>query len=164
MTKQRTDFLRVLRLLAEHRVEFVVVGGIAAVLQGAPIATFDLDLVHRRSPENIERLLAVLEVLDARYRGQGERRFTPDAALLATPGHHLLMTGSGPLDLLGVIGSGRDYDTLLPSASMVALDATLAIRVLDLATIIRTKEEANRDKDRADLAVLRRTLEEKNRR
>jgi hypothetical protein len=153
-----------LRLLAEHRVEFVVVGGIAAVLQGAPIATFDLDIVHRRSPENIERLLAVLREIGARYRGQGDRRLVPDASMLGTPGHHLLMTDSGPLDLLGTIGSGRDYDALLSSASTVTLEESLAIQLLDLPTVISTKEEANRDKDRAVLAVLRRTLEEKNRR
>jgi hypothetical protein len=45
------DFLAILRSLAQHEVEFIVVGGISAVLQGAPIATFDLDVVHSRSSE-----------------------------------------------------------------------------------------------------------------
>jgi hypothetical protein len=54
--------------MGEARVEFIVVGGVAGVLQGAPIVTFDLDLVHRRTPENVQRLLGVLSSLHARYR------------------------------------------------------------------------------------------------
>jgi hypothetical protein len=38
--------------LVAHDVEFIVVGGVAAVLQGAPVVTFDLDILHRRTPEN----------------------------------------------------------------------------------------------------------------
>lgn len=58
MTKSTIDFAEVLRRLVAHDVEFIVVGGIAAVLQGASITTFDLDIVARRTPGNIERLVA----------------------------------------------------------------------------------------------------------
>ncbi len=60
-----TDFLAILRTLAENHVEFIVVGGISAVLQGAPIATFDLDVVHPRTADNMQRLL--------RWNGSGSR-------------------------------------------------------------------------------------------
>ena len=50
MKKPKPDFLAILQTLVVHRVDFVVVGGICAVLHGAPIATFDLDLVHSRHP------------------------------------------------------------------------------------------------------------------
>jgi hypothetical protein len=56
-TKTTIDFLEVLRVLVAHEIKFIVVGGVSAVLQGAPIATFDLDLVHSRDSENIQRLL-----------------------------------------------------------------------------------------------------------
>jgi hypothetical protein len=65
MTKPKSDFLTILRTLVRHRVEFIIVGGVAAVLQGVPITTFDLDLVHRRESGNIDRLLKALETLEA---------------------------------------------------------------------------------------------------
>ncbi len=51
--------------LAAAQAEFVVVGGLAAVAQGAPLTTLDLDIVHRRTPENVARLVALLERLHA---------------------------------------------------------------------------------------------------
>ena len=161
MKKPTPDFLRILRTLSEQQVEFIVVGGLGAVLQGAPIATLDLDLVHSRSPPNIDRLIPALEALDARYRGQAGRTMRPDASHLASQGHQLLMTLAGPLDLLGVIGHGRGYEELLPHTVELKAGAGANVRVLDLKTLIETKEEAGRDKDRAVLAILRRTLEEK---
>jgi hypothetical protein len=71
-----------------------------------------------------------------------------------------LTTRAGQLDLLGVIGSGRGYDELLPFS--VALEvAGLKVRVLNLQAVIETKEESGGERDRAMLPVLRRTLEEK---
>lgn len=58
----------ILELLNKHHVEFVVVGGVSAVIHGAPATTFDLDALVRVSEENAERLLATLSDLDARYR------------------------------------------------------------------------------------------------
>jgi len=49
--------LEILRLLAERRIDFIVVGMAAGVLRGAPTTTLDLDIVHRRSTENVSRLL-----------------------------------------------------------------------------------------------------------
>lgn len=160
MKKPKIDFLSILRVLSEHHVDFIVVGGMGAVLQGAPIATFDLDLVHSRSPANIDHLMRALEALDASYRGQAGRTMRPTPPHLSSPGHQLLMTQAGPLDLLGVIGSGRGYDELLAHTLTLEVGAGVKVRVLDLATLIETKEEAGRDKDRAVLAILRRTLEQ----
>ena len=61
-------FKDALEILAKHRVDLVVVGGVAAVLNGAPIATFDLDVVHARGQDNLDRLAAALKELEARYR------------------------------------------------------------------------------------------------
>jgi uncharacterized metal-binding protein len=60
-------FGEILRLLATQEVEFIVVGMTAGILQGAPVTTLDLDVVHRRLPENVARLLRVLVGLDAVY-------------------------------------------------------------------------------------------------
>jgi hypothetical protein len=71
-----------LRSLAEAGAEFIVVGGIAAVLGGAPVNTFDVYVVHSRNAENVARLLPVLDSLDAIFRMQPERRIRPAAAHL----------------------------------------------------------------------------------
>jgi hypothetical protein len=144
-----------------HEVEFIVVGGVSAVLQGAPIATFDLDLVHSRDSENIERLLRALDSLEAIYRAQPERRIKPSAGHLSSPGHQLLLTRFGPLDLLGMIGSGHRYQDLLAHTVEMKIDDALRIRVLDLETLIQTKEEIAGEKDNAMLPILRQTLKEK---
>jgi len=68
------DYLALLHSLAEHGVEFIIVGGVPAVLHGAPVTTFDLDSVHSRTPDNIGRLLSALQHLDAYYRGKGDLR------------------------------------------------------------------------------------------
>ena len=63
MTKPKPDFLAILKTLAEYKVDFIVVGGVCAVLHGAPVSTFDLGLVHSRTPDNIDRLMSALESL-----------------------------------------------------------------------------------------------------
>jgi hypothetical protein len=157
------DFRTILQVLTDHQVAFLVVGGVSAVLQGAPLNTFDLDLVHCREPENLNRLLAALQDLDSYYRGQGRRRIKPDLFHLDSPGHQLLSTRSGYLDVLGTVGSvgaERGYEDLLPHTVETDLGDGLRVRLLDLPTLIELKEQAGRDKDKAVLPVLRRTLEE----
>ena len=161
MTTPKPDFVAILQTLTTQGVDFIVVGGISGVLQGASFSTFDLDLVHSRKPENIGRLLAALDILQARYRTPGAEHLRPARSHLASEGHQLLMTRSGPLDLLGVIGSGHDYDDLLHKTIELAISGGVKVRVLELATLIDVKEETARDKDKAVLAILRTTLEEK---
>lgn len=62
------SFRQILERLDEHGVEYVVVGGVAAVLRGAPITTFDFDALVKIDPANAERLVNALRALDARYR------------------------------------------------------------------------------------------------
>jgi hypothetical protein len=153
------EYRPLLQILADHRVDFLVVGGVAAVLHGAPIMTFDLDVVHSRNPANVGRLLTALASLDAHARGRPTLR--PDATHLASPGHQLLMTRFGPLDVLGSVGAKRSYEDLVPFALPMALTPTLTVRVLRLDWLIRLKEETGGEKDRAVLPILRRTLEQK---
>jgi hypothetical protein len=142
-------------LLALHDagVEFLVVGGVSAVLNGAPITTFDVDVVHRRTSENIDRILPVLEALDAVYSIQ----------LLLSPGHSNLITRYGPLDLLGAIGNDLGYEELLPRSTEVLIAEGVTARILNLETLIEVKEQLNGEKDRAMLPILRQALAEKNR-
>jgi hypothetical protein len=155
-------FRAILRTLADRQVGFVVVGGVAAALDGAPLQTFDIDIVHSRDSENLVRLLAALQDLDARYRYRPE--FRPDESHLAAAGPQLLLTRFGPLDVLGAIGSGWTCADLLPHSQPIEIAPGLGVRVLDLETIIRIKEELGAGKDLAVLPVLRRTLAEIRRR
>jgi hypothetical protein len=139
-----------LQTLAASDVELIVVGMLAAVAQGAPVTTHDVDIVHRRTPDNIARLLAVLGDLDARYRGD-------PAEILSSLGHSLLQTRLGPLDVLGAIEGDRDYDALLPHTQRIELSGH-AVRVLDLATIVELKRGSTRPKDQLALSVLEETL------
>jgi len=158
-----SDFLAILETLSRHRVEFIIVGGVCGVIHGAPLSTFDLDVVHARDADNVDRLLKALEELEAEVRGRGSQRLSPARSDLASAGHQLLLTRSGPLDLLGAIGKGRDYAQLLPRSKEIEIRSDLRVRVLDLEALIEVKEETARDRDIAALATLRRTLEEKSR-
>lgn len=159
----RAEFAEILRLLAAGEVEFIVVGMTAGILHGAPVATLDLDVVHHRSPENVERLMRVLGDLDAVYRHDA-RRLRPGGSHLISPGHQLLTTRLGDLDCLGTIDQDRGYEQLLELTVPMKLADGLAIRVLSLPALIDSKERSGRPKDLAALPVLRATLDELQRR
>jgi len=129
------------------------------VLQGAAINTlFDVEVVHSTDLENVDRLLAALESLDAFYRTQPERRLRPSASHLATRGRQTLMTKFGALDVLGHIGRGRTYADLIGHTVEMEIGGGLKIAVLDLETLIAVKEEAGGEKDLAVLPILRSVL------
>jgi hypothetical protein len=158
----KPKFVAILIELRRHQVDFIVVGGIAAYIEGVPVNTIDLDVVHSRNPYNISRLLSALGALEAVYRARPELK--PDASHLASPGHQLLMTRFGPLDVLGMIGRSRSYEDLLPHADELEVGEGLRVQVLNLETLIAVKEEVAGERDLAVLPIMRRTLEEKRRR
>ena len=160
---RRARFAEILRRLAANEVEFIVVGMTAGILQGAPLTTIDLDVVHRRNPENVARLLQVLAELQAVYR-HDTRNLQPQDSHLLGPGHQLLTTTHGDLDCLGAIGEGLGYEELLGRTTEMRLSGGLTIRVLTLAALIEAKESAGRPKDLAALPILRATLDELTRR
>src|SRR5262245_18896981 len=121
----RVRYVDTIRLLAAHDVEFIVVGMTAAILQGAPVTTLDVDIVHRRTPENVKRLLTVLEELTA-YR-EDPRRLRPSGGHLLSPSHQLLETTYAYFDCLGAIDNGKSHDDLIGSTTEVKLSDTTAI-------------------------------------
>jgi hypothetical protein len=154
----RPRYLELLRALASQGVSFIVVGGVAAVLEGAPITTLDLGVLYDRRTENLERILAVLDALQARYRDPAGREIHPNRERLENLRIPFLLTELGPLDLLTEVGHGWIYDDRLP-APTVRTVGELEVRVLALRKLIEVKEIAGRDKDRAMLPLLRRALE-----
>lgn len=156
----RLDVEAILQALNARGVEYIVVGGICAALHGAPVATYDLDIVHSCAPGNVSRLLDVLGELDAFYRTHSSKRIRPAGSHLSSNGHQLLMTRFGPLDVLGLIGRGRHYADLLPHTVELRIDDNLTVRLLDLETLIQVKQETAGEKDVAVLAILRRIQDE----
>jgi len=150
-------FADLLRLLARHGVEHVVVGAAAAVLDGAPMTTFDLDLVFEPGDANRERLLAALDELDAVYWDPLRRKFRPTDERLRTQKLHLLETRFGRLDLLREIGNGQGWPEVLARSHAIEL-GEVVVHVLDLEAVIESKEAAGREKDLAALPLLRETL------
>ena len=151
------DFYRILEVLYRHRVDFIVVGGVAAILEGAPVSTFDLDIVHRPSEENLSRLLAALNEINAIYKDPAGRTISPDLERLRTFKLHLLSTDLGPLDILSRIGDGMTWEDLKNRSRQHDLEE-FEVRAIDLDTLIETKAHANRPKDQIALIYLREIL------
>ncbi len=159
--EQRTQTI----LLGLHQagVEFVVVGGMAAVLQGAPIVTEDLDIVHQRTPENVARLLSFLLSHGAYARFDlANRRLPPKEDALLGHGHVNLQTDLGILDVLCELGDGEGYDEILADTFVLEQEG-FPLRVLGLSRLIVVKGRAGRPKDRAVLPLLVATLDERQR-
>jgi hypothetical protein len=154
------DFEPILRTLHDHGVEFIVVGGLAGTLQGVPVTTADVDVVHKRNSENVERLVSALRAINAYYWEHTRRRLEPEARTLLLPGHHLLATDFGRLDVLGQIGEQLGYDDLTARSEILEIGHGLTVRVLDLRTLREIKAKLGRPKDNMVLAVIDRTIEE----
>jgi predicted nucleotidyltransferase len=149
-----------LRSLCERDIQFIIVGGLAAVLNGAPVQTYDVDLVYSRDQANVDRLLNFLQEIDAIFRIQPERRLRPTGSHLTAGGHLNLLTRFGPVDLLASIGQNLGYSDLLPHSSEMDIGEEIRVRVLNLETLISIKEQLASEKDVAVLPILCQTLRE----
>jgi hypothetical protein len=151
------DLSALLEGLLEAGVKFILVGGLAAVVQGAPITTMDVDIVPDRSSENITKLLAFLKTISAFHRRPDDIVIEPKETDFSGRGHALFTTRLGPLDILAVIEEGKAYEDLLDHALDIAFrDHT--IRVLELKRLVELKRASWDSKDRQRLPVLEETL------
>jgi len=150
----RFDPERSLRVLTDHGVRFVVIGGVAGAALGSPSVTQDLDICPDRSPENLERLAGALAALGATLRGVDEDvPFRLDASTLATGDHFTFSTAAGDLDCLGTPAGTEGYEDLMQSATVVDLGG-FEVAFVALDDLIRMKRAAGRAKDRAELEIL----------
>lgn len=153
---------RLVRVLAEHAVDYVLIGGLGAVLHGSPAMTNDADIVPAKDPANLGNLAAALRSLDARLRVAEDPdgvAFDPHPALLASMAMLNLTTAAGDLDLALAPAALEDYDALVRASVRYDI-AGCEVRVASLADIIRSKEAADRPKDRATLPLLHALAEE----
>ncbi|MCI0425915.1 MAG: hypothetical protein L0Z49_10860 [Actinobacteria bacterium] len=159
------DPVAMLRVLMAHEVEFVVIGGVAARLRGAPILTQDLDVTPRRTKANLEKLSAALRQMKARLRTPTEPdgvEFPIDPSLLEAAQIWTLVTEFGDLDLVLEPDGTRGFEDLRQDADLhrVAVHPSVSVQVASLEDIIRSKQASGRAKDQAALPLLRQTLDE----
>jgi hypothetical protein len=156
-----TDLLGLIRVLCDAAVDFIVVGGVAANVHGAPRTTLDLGVVYARDPANQERLAAALAPYAPYLRGAPEGLpFVFDAATIARGLNFTLTTALGDLDLLGEVAGGGTFEQMQGQTEVVQL-AGCECRVVSLSALIRLKRSAGRGKDREALAELEALLEER---
>lgn len=142
--------------------QFVLIGGMAAVLHGDVGVTVDLDVVPARTPDNLDRLAAALRTLDARIRVAGVPAglaFDCSAAFftnLSDDSTLNLTTRAGDLDLAFRPSGTQGYRDLKRDSVEIETAQDVRVLVASLADVIRSKEAANREKDRAALPRLRR--------
>jgi hypothetical protein len=157
------DPLKILGALEHHRVRFVVIGAAAARIAGAPVVTEDIDVTPATDRPNLERLAAALKELRARLRSPSDKGGVPfplDADMLRTADMWTLNTSAGDLDICFTPSGTRGYRDLRRDALRTRVGPGLSVSVASLRDVIRSKEAAGRDKDLAQLPLLRRTLEQ----
>lgn len=159
------DSVGILRVLHDHKVSFVVIGGLAARLRGAPLITQDLDVTPATDRANLRVLAEALTDMGARLRTPADPDGVPfpiTAEMLAAADSWTLVTRAGDLDpAFTPDGSGGYRDLAASSEALqVSDDPPLRVSVASLADVIRSKEAAGRAKDRAAMPLLRQSLEE----
>jgi predicted nucleotidyltransferase len=143
-----------LERLTERGVDFVVVGGVAVILQASPRFTKDLDICYAVEQENLDRLGEVLVELQARLRGVDEDLpFVPDGRALRHTQMLTLTTIDGGLDLLVAPDGAPGYPALRRRADRMDIDGML-VRVASIEDLIAMKQAAGRPQDTVDLESL----------
>ena len=143
-----------LETLLEHRVRFVVIGGMAARLHGSPSITNDLDICHARDPANLQRLSDSLRQLHSRLRGApSDVPFLLDAETLAAGINFTFETDAGPLDCLGIPDGTKGFGELNANAVQMHFDL-MTLRVACVDDLIRMKRAAGRPQDLKEIEIL----------
>lgn len=141
------DIEKQLILLAQYKIDFVVVGGVAATFHGSSQMTYDLDICYSRQYSNLERLAQALSSINARLRGvPDEVRFILDASTLKHGLNFTFVTELGDLDLLGEVSGVGFYSDALNNSMTYNLFGNY-YQILALDKLIAAKRAAGRTKD-----------------
>jgi len=154
MTDEAFDPARLLRVLVEHRVRFVLIGGLAGRLWGSPIVTNDVDICFARDPSNLQALTTALHHLNARLRGVPPGvPFLLDPETLERGDHFTFVTDAGNLGCLGSPSGSGGHDDLARTSQSMRI-GEIDVKVSSLEDLIKMKEAAGRAKDRIEVEVL----------
>jgi predicted nucleotidyltransferase len=145
---------KVLRLLGTHRVETVVIGGLAMIAQGSAYLTEDMDFCYCRSPQNIATLADACASIHPYLRGAPlGLPFRFDAPTIQAGLNFTLTTDHGDIDFLGEVSGIGTYEKVLALSEEKEVYG-LRVRVLSLDGLIAAKKAANRTKDKLHLLEL----------
>jgi len=157
----KNDYQKLIPILVKGRVKFIIIGGVAAVVHGSARATFDLDVVYSRNPDNIRRLVQTLKPYSPYLRDAPDGLpFVFDQETVQKGLNFTLTTQLGNLDLLGEIIGGGTYEDLQPNSGEIEVFGTKCF-CLGLERLILVKRAAGRPKDFEVIAELETILEEK---
>jgi hypothetical protein len=148
---------RLIKVLAKHRVDFVLIGALAARLQGFPRLTADADITPARDRDNLSRLAAALRELNARVFTEAVPKglaFDCSAQTLSRAEMWNLVTAAGRLDLAFTPSGTAGYEDLMRGALRFEVYG-VELLAASLEDIIRSKEAADRPQDRQDVLVMR---------
>ena len=148
---------RLIRTLHDHRVDFVLIGALAARLYGFPRLTADADITPARDKRNLGRLASALRELDAKVYTESVPEglaFDCSAATLDRAAIWNLVTNAGRLDIAFRPAGTKGYDDLAMDAERFSAFG-VEFQVSSLDDIIRSKDAAGRPKDREDVVLLR---------
>lgn len=148
---------KLIRTLRKHRVDFVLIGALAARLYGFPRITADADITPDDSPKNLDRLTAALREIDAKIYTDTVPEGLPfdcSPKMLSRAKIWNLVTSAGRLDIAFEPSGTKGYADLVKDADQFeAFGVKFLVASLD--DIIRSKESANRPKDREDVVLLK---------
>jgi hypothetical protein len=159
------DALAIIEVLVRHQVDFVVIGGFAASLQGSPYVTYDVDVTPKMSQANYDRLSTALKELEARVRAEDTDPlpFDHDGDSLADVAMWNLTTKFGNLDISTTPSGTTGYPDIRRDALVVRVRSVEFV-IASVADIVRSKNAAARNKDRLVLPVLRELAAEETKR
>jgi predicted nucleotidyltransferase len=142
---------RIAKVFADHRLEVVMVGNAAAALHGAPVTTLDVDFMFRKTPTNLKKLKAVAKTLGAVIL----RPYYPVSEL-----YRVVNDDRGlQLDFMAKLDGIRSFEGLKTRSEPVKFGEH-ELKIACLADVIKSKRAAGRDRDKAVLDILQRTLDE----
>lgn len=142
---------RIFSALRDAGVDYVTVGGIAVMAHGVVRATIDVDLIPAGGAENLQRLAAALNALEATPYGEPE---TPvSVRLLERDANMRFDTSAGQVDVLASSVYGDLYPDLRARAEVIVLDEVDVV-VASRGDLIRLKAGTGRDRDLLDIGDL----------
>jgi hypothetical protein len=147
------DAERILASLDRHKVDYVIIGGVAVQVHGHVRMTNDIDLIPSPTPENLERLAEALNELDARVLNPGATHITIDAQMLPRADMWQLSTRHGDIDVLHEAPGAAPYDQLRARALVITLGEH-RVPVAGRDDLISMKRASGRPVDLADIAAL----------
>jgi predicted nucleotidyltransferase len=148
------SFENLLQALSDAKVDFILIGGVAAVAMGSARATFDVDVVHDQSPDNLARIVTALGSHAPYPRGAPTGLpFKFDLMTLQQATNLTLTTNLGDIDLLGEVPGGVNYHDLLPDSVLIQVFGS-EYRCVTLDKLIHLKRSAGRPRDFEALSEL----------